>query len=134
MHRFEFGRRQVAKEARKMIEPHWVHPEDDRRMTWIVATDETPRDVLEVLRWREYERGTGPQYGQMGLSAVEKAQIDFDRTNTFHARSVKAIAVGNGVDDWIAKYDHSLTVDEHREMFENPEEMRPDKPLRQRAF
>lgn len=55
--------------------------------------------------------------GQTPLSRFERAQLDFSRTNVFHARACKAIAGEFGVKDWLARYDWTLTVCEHVEVY-----------------
>lgn len=95
---------------------------DDRR-TKSVRFDEndlTDREVDEVTAIAEAGRAERQAVGQVALTAHERRQIDFSkgRANVPHARSVKAIMTAEGVDDWIARYDPTLTVDEHREVAE----------------
>jgi len=47
-------------------------------------------------------------------------EIDFSkgRASVPHARAVKAIAREQGIDDWLAHYDPTLGIDEHRSTFE----------------
>ena len=114
-----FASRQSANLARDFAEEH-THSRDDRRSKTVVLQPDAPEDVVNhvvgmAADSREYET---EQYGQVSLTDSEKDRIDFSETSVPHARSAKAIAVGKGVDDWLAYYDPSLTVDEHRDVYE----------------
>jgi hypothetical protein len=74
---------------------------------WLIEQAE-----LEAMETRgEREASTG----QVGLTDHERDEIDFskDRASVPHARAVKAIARDKGVDDWLAYYDPTITVEEH---------------------
>jgi hypothetical protein len=58
------------------------------------------------------------KYGQVSLTEAERERIDFTRTDIPTARAAKGIAVGRGVDDFVSYFDPELTVDEHRQVFE----------------
>lgn len=120
MIQFEFYDRASAKAARDVAR-EWTHGEDDARLTCLRVMESIPEDVGHLLAMREWHAEPEERYGQIALSANERARIDFrsGRANTFHARSAKAIAAGMSVDDWIAHYDTKLTVDEHRGVYDD---------------
>lgn len=92
--------------------------DDRRRKDVIVSKDALPewRDRMRAEVERELQSRQA-RCGQSPLTRDEKLRIDFTRTNTFHARSCKAIAEHYGARDWLAYYDTECTVDEHREIF-----------------
>ncbi|MHB9287348.1 hypothetical protein ACKVMT_09960 [Halobacteriales archaeon Cl-PHB] len=118
--RIEFGSREAADAAREQFGEYVCPEDDDRREKAVAFVSDAPEQVIEQARLQaaegqgEWEGGAG----QVPLSEAEKDRIDFgqDRANVPHARSVKGIARAEGVDDWLAYYDPSLTVDEHREV------------------
>lgn len=74
------------------------------------------REAIERLAYHSHQQeATG--CGQTPLTRFERAQIDFSRTNLFHARACKAIAAEFVVEDWLAHYDHTLTVCEHVKVY-----------------
>ncbi|WP_159900757.1 hypothetical protein [Salinirussus salinus] len=115
----EFGTRDAANSFRDEHEEHLCPVDDDRRRKTVALTSDTPEAVVEKARRQaeqaRAERTEGP--GQIGLSDAEKDDLDFSETNIMHARSAKGIARGQGVDDWLAYYDPTLSVDEHREVY-----------------
>ena len=118
---FEFHRLDLATEARK-IASTWLADADDRRRTRVVVERTIPTDVQELLEWHEYRAMPDRRCGQVPLSEGERSRLDFTRTNTFHARSAKAIAEELEVSDWFAYYDDTLTVDEHFDVYERARE------------
>ena len=92
-----------------------VAADDGRSKTVIVSGDA----LDSWLREMEQIANSKPPmtYSQLPLSRSESRRIDFSRTNTFHARSCKGIAAEHDVGDWLAYYDHTLTVDEHKEIY-----------------
>jgi len=118
--RIEYGTKDAADAARERNEGY-LCSDDDRRLKTVVYSDaDTPEHVLEAERLEaEDSRGEGSDGpGQVPLSDGERDRIDFSkgRANTLHARSVKGIAMSEGVEDWVSYYDGTLTVDEHREV------------------
>lgn len=117
----EFGSKSAADAARETWDEH-LCPDDDRRLKTVRFVGDVPDDVLERAELEAAEslgeRESGP--GQAELTEHEKDRIDFSkgRANTMWARSIKAIAKNEGVDDWTAHIDPQLTVDEHREVME----------------
>jgi len=120
--RIEYGTKAAADAARDRHSEHLCPIDDDRRLKTVAYASDTPQSVLDTERLEAAdgrgERSDGP--GQVPLSDGEKDRIDFsgDRANVPHARAVKGIAQAEGVEDWVAFYDPSLTVDEHREVME----------------
>ena len=96
--------------------------DDDRRKKVVTFSSDAPEAVVEDAQRRaDQSRGdqeAGP--GQVDLTDHERDRLDFSkgRANVPHAQSVKAIARSEGVDDWTAHYDATLSVDEHREVME----------------
>jgi hypothetical protein len=82
------------------------------------APDHVIEDARRQADQSRAARESGP--GQLDLTDHERDRIDFSksRASVPHARSVKAIARDEGVDDWTAHYDTTLTVDEHRQVME----------------
>lgn len=71
--------------------------------------------TIEAAAGRSERGGRG---GQAELTDHERESIGFSRTTVPHARSVKGLMIEQGVDDWLAYYDHMLSVDEYREIAE----------------
>jgi len=115
----EFGTKTAADSIRDEYDDH-LCSDDDRRLKKVVFASDTPERVVEEARQvaldsrAEGEAGAG----QAPLSDTERGKIDFSkgRANVPWARSIKAIAADEGVSDWTAYVDPSLTVDEHREV------------------
>ena len=97
-------------------------PTDDRRSKTIKLNDEEASRAIKTrvngLAADSRERETY-QHGQEALTRAEKRNLDFSETNVFHARTAKAILQGEGVDDWLAYYDQTLTLSEHVEVAQN---------------
>lgn len=55
---------------------------------------------------------TGDRGAGVPLTRHERSRLDFTRTTVVHARWAKAAAWAHGVRDWVAWYDHTLTVGE----------------------
>lgn len=99
-----------------------------RALTYYYDHPEELEAVYECKREREQAqleamKSRGEQNnstGQVPLSDHEREEIDFSnaRASVPHARAVKAIAREQGIDDWLAHYDPTPEVDEHRSTFE----------------
>ena len=117
----DLERKQLADSYRDAYE-EYLCSDDDRRLTTVTFSSDTPEHVLEDARRAADEiRGEiEDTAGQIPLSDHEREQLDFSspRVNVPHARSVKGIARDEGVDDWLAHYDPTLTVDEHRDVMQ----------------
>ncbi|WP_436924969.1 hypothetical protein [Halosimplex amylolyticum] len=117
----EFGTKTAADAIRDEYADH-LCSDDDRRLKEVVFASDTPDHVIDQAHQQaldsrsEREGGSG----QVPLSDHERGEIDFSegRASVPHARSVKGIAADEGVSDWLAHYDPTLTVDEHREVME----------------
>lgn len=118
---YEFHRLDLAREARR-VASEWLADDDDARRTRVVVERSIPHDVRDLLEWREYRAMPDRRCGQIPLTEGERSRLDFTRTNVFHARSCKAIADEMEVSDWLSYYDHTLTVDEHYDVYEHARE------------
>lgn len=92
---------------------------DDARSTTVWYCGDAPRRARRSIERIAYEsqQRTEQGFGQTPLTRFERGRIVFERTNVFHARACKAIAIEGGVEDWLAYYDHTLSVDEHIEIY-----------------
>lgn len=120
MEKIVFDGREAARPVRndKTIKP-FLADADDARTGTVVLKDNTPERVVnkvagEAAETREKE---AEKFGQVPLTDEERKQIDFTETSVPAARSAKGIAAGEGVDDFLAHFDETLTVDENREVF-----------------
>lgn len=113
----EFGTKSGADAAREEYAEH-LCADDDRRLKTVEFADSTPdlvRDQLEAgAQTGRAERAEGS--GQADLTDAEKNRIGpFSPPNYYaKAASVKALLRDNGVSDWEAWYDPTLSVDEHK--------------------
>jgi hypothetical protein len=97
-----------------------VIPRDDAREMTVWYCGDAPgsaRRSIERLAYESQQRAEAC-FGQTPLTRFERGRIAFERTNVFHARACKAIAIECGVEDWLAFYDHTLSVDEHIEIYQ----------------
>lgn len=115
--RIEFGSKAAADSFREEHESY-LCSEDDRRLLTVAISSSAPEWVLEdaTIEAAAGRDERGSRGGQVDLTDHERESIDFSRTSVLHARSVKGIMLDRGVDDWLAYYDHTLSVDEHREV------------------
>jgi len=118
----EFGTKDQADEIREGYDDYVCPVDDDRRLKEVAFVDATPTQVeqdLETLAAadRAQRQGSG---GQIPLSDGERNRIDFSKpgVNVPKYRAIKGIADSEGVDDWLAYADSTLTVDEHRDVME----------------
>jgi len=117
----EFGSRDAANAFREDHEDALCSQDDRRKKTVTLAPDASDRVLDEAAikagSSREERTGSG---GQAPLEDHEKDRIDFSegRASVPHARSVKGLMLSEGVSDWLAQYDPTLTVDEHRDVAE----------------
>lgn len=118
----EFGSKDVADQFREEHEEYLCSVDDDRRLKTVAVIDGTPMTVveraeIEAAASRGERESDG---GQLALTENERDQLDFsaESASVPWAKSIKGIARSEGVDDWLAHVDHSLTVDEHREVME----------------
>jgi hypothetical protein len=118
----EFGSKEAADQFRDDQQEYLCPIDDDKRQKTVAVVSDAPDHVveraeIEAASGRSERSGDG---GQVALTDHERNEIDFseERASVPHARSVKGIARSEGVDDWLAYYDTSLTVDEHRDVME----------------
>ncbi|WBE14021.1 structural protein VP2 [Saline Natrinema sp. J7-1 virus 1] len=116
--RFEFATKKAADLFREENE-EYLCSDDDRRLKTVALSSDTPERVLEeaaieTAATRAERDGTS----QQPLEEDERDAIDFSkgRASVPWARSIKAIMRAEGVDDWLAYVDPTLSVDEHREV------------------
>ncbi|DAC85278.1 hypothetical protein [Natrinema versiforme] len=116
--RFEFATKQAADLFRDENEEH-LCSDDDRRLKTVAVSSSAPDRLLEeaaieTAATRAERDGTS----QLPLDDHERDSIDFSqgRASVPWARSIKAIMRAEGVDDWLAYLDPSLSVDEHQEV------------------
>lgn len=114
----EFGSRDAAKRARVELDDAALVTDryDGRHRTIeidVSAVDD--RDLDHVVGMAADSRAhEAEQHGQLGLTEAERERIDFSETNVPHAQAVKGVLTGEGITDWLAIYDPTLSVDEHR--------------------
>ena len=115
----EFGTKPAADTARNEFSEHVCPVDDDKRLKTVAWVSDAPDEVMQQIHRRAEDSRQGEaSAGQVNLSDSERERIDFSegRANVPHAKSVKGIALSEGVDDWVAYYDPTLTVDEHRQV------------------
>lgn len=107
-----------------------VIPRDAARSMTVCYCGDAPhraRQHIEHIAYHSQQRAASG-FGQVPLTQFERSQIDFSRTNVFHARACKAIAGEFLVEDWVARYDHTLTVCEHVEIYRRAGRSAPSGP------
>lgn len=117
----EFAEKAAADRYREDHAEYICSMEDDKRQKTVYFVDDTPEWLIEQAEG-EALAGQAEQEatGQKPLTDAERDRLNFSRdgNNVPKARAVKGIAQKHGVDDWLAYYDHTLTVDEHRSVME----------------
>jgi len=114
----EFGTKGGADDAREEFDEYVCPADDDRRLKTVAFVDDTPdwaRDRIEAAAATGQAEGAEGS-GQVELTEEEKNRVGpFEGSNNYRkAAAVKALLLDNGVSDWEAWYDSTLTVDEHR--------------------
>jgi len=99
----------------------FIAPADNARRKTVTVKSSTPERALSRIQGEaaESRQHKAEQHGQVELTRKERRQIDFTDTNVPTARSVKGIALGEGVSNWTDHFDKTLSVDEHRPLFKN---------------
>lgn len=118
----EFGEMDTAARYREEFPDQICPIDDDARSKTVHFVSDAPDHVIDQAK-AEAAEGRGDRAdtaGQEPLTDGESDRIDFSqpKANVPHAQSVKAIAQKHGVGDWLAYYDGTLTVDEHRQVME----------------
>ncbi|WP_363466103.1 hypothetical protein [Halogeometricum borinquense] len=116
LERVEFGSLDTANDVRDSIPDEHLADEDSRAEKTIKLTPDATRATRTRVTGEAADSRAhlADQHGQAPLTDAEKRRLDFSQTNVMHARSAKGILQGEGVDDWLAFYDPTLSVDEHR--------------------
>jgi hypothetical protein len=117
----EFGRLQDARQIRNdNLLSQFLADSDSGNEKTVRVVDNIPDRALNRIRGdaadsRQAERDKA---GQAALTREERNEIDFSRegVDVPTARSIKGIAENEGVTDWMAYADLTLTVDENREV------------------
>ncbi|ARS89924.1 hypothetical protein [Natrarchaeobaculum aegyptiacum] len=114
----EFGSRDAARRARAELDDGALVTDryDGRHRTIEIDVDEVDdRSLDRVVGMAADSRAhEAEQHGQLELTESERERIDFSETNVPHAQAVKGVLTGEGITDWLAIYDPTLSVDEHR--------------------
>lgn len=94
---------------------------DNARSKTVELKAATPESALEDIQGEaaQTREHKADEHGQVPLTDAERKRIDFSETNIMHARSVKGIARGKGIDDWTSFYDPQASVDDHRSILED---------------
>jgi hypothetical protein len=116
-----FGRKEIADSFRDE-HPDALCSQDDRRLKTVTFASDAPDDVVEEARQAAAQsRGDRESTkAQAELSRQEKKRLDFskDGSSVLKAQWVKGTLNANGIKDWQARYDPTLTVDEHVSMLD----------------
>lgn len=95
---------------------------DDARETTVRLAPDAPRRVVDEVRAEAVDTKAerAQNYGQAALTRAERRDVDFSRpgVNVPKLRAIKSLALGKGVSNWRDYLDPTLTVDEHREIFD----------------
>jgi len=121
----EFGSKAEA-DAIRESHGKWLCSEDDRRLKTVRFSSDIPDDKLRYLEGEAAESTADRKkgLGQVPLTDAERDHIDFSkgRASVPHARTVKSVAVDEGVDDWLSYYDPTLTTSEHAQVMRDARE------------
>ena len=114
--RIEFGDRGDAKDVRADIRDEALLDSDDRRQKSVqIDTSElSDRQLREIEGEAAVSRddARGDMHGQVALTDGERARLDFSETSVPEARTAKASLLSEGVSDWTAHFDPTLTTSE----------------------
>ncbi|MFT4921039.1 MAG: hypothetical protein ACI8XM_000232 [Haloarculaceae archaeon] len=118
----EFGTRAEANEARDLVGDEHLTGRYVRRYATIEVADDAPDDLVADLEARAAESRAEKEAGsgQADLTRAERNHFDLSRDglNVPKLRSIKAVMADEGVSDWRAHVDPTLSVDEHRQVAE----------------
>lgn len=115
----EFGRKSAANEARDVLPDDALTGGYDRRHKTVeIRTDAVDERTLNRVSGMAADSKAHEEQkaGQVELDRRERNELDFTETSVPEARSVKGVMLAEGVDDWMAHFDPTLTVDEHRDI------------------
>ncbi|CAI49751.1 uncharacterized protein NP_7044A (plasmid) [Natronomonas pharaonis DSM 2160] len=112
----EFGRLDYARQARDELPNEALDVDDDGREKRLIvdkdAIDRRTMSRVEGLAADSRDSARGDMHGQAELTQSERNQLDFSRTTIPEARTAKASLQSEGVDDWVAHFDPTLTTSE----------------------
>ena len=113
----------TAQHIREKYGPFCHYGERDLRYRTVWLYEDTPEFIVQTVREKvNQDRDDEPAFGQSSLTWSERRRLvqrdgwNFG-TKGFHAQACKAIAEFYDVSDWTAHYDHTLTVDEHKDVY-----------------
>ncbi|MFC3957880.1 hypothetical protein [Halovivax cerinus] len=111
----DFHSRDAANALRDRLDADALAEADDRRTKTVLLAEDAPlyAENLAAGAAADSKAHLADKGGQIPLTEAEKREIDFTRTNVMHARAVKGKLTNAGVDDWLAHYDPTISVDEH---------------------
>jgi hypothetical protein len=114
--RVEFGRRGDAGELRdELPDDALLDSDDGREKTLRIDKSELSREQIQRVEGEaaiSRDDARGDMHGQASLSDAEKKRLDFTRTTVPEARTAKASLLAEGVSDWTAYFDPTLTTSE----------------------
>lgn len=114
--RIETGDRGTARQLRARLDEDALDDRDDgREAAVVVDTDAIDDRTLSDLRGEAVESidsRRGDMAGQAELTDGEKRRLDFTETTVVEARTAKASLQEQGIDDWTAYFDPTLTTSE----------------------
>ena len=114
--RIETGDRGTARQLRSRLDEDALDDRDDgREAAVVVDTDAIDDRTLSDVRGEAVESidsRRGDMAGQAELTDAEKRRLDFTETTVVEARTAKASLQEQGVDDWTAYFDPTLTTSE----------------------
>jgi hypothetical protein len=114
--RIEFGRRGDASDIRDDLPNEALLDSDDgREKTLQIDASELGDETLRRVEGKaavSRDDARGNMHGQAPLSDSERNRLDFTRTTVPEARAAKASLLAEGIEDWQAYFDPSLTTSE----------------------
>lgn len=114
-----FASRDQANAARDEFEDHLAEIDDSRKKA--VAVVEDAEAAVREMQFQaadglaDVETGYNP--AEVELTAAEEQRLDFAETSYVEAKAAKAAAIEEGVSDFAAYFDPTLSLDENREVF-----------------
>ena len=114
--RIEFGSRNDAGDIRDDLpEEALLESDDGREKTLKIDTSALDQRTLRRVKGEaavSRDDARGNMHGQESLTESEKKRLDFTETSVPEARTAKASLLAEGVSDWTAYFDPSLTTSE----------------------
>jgi hypothetical protein len=114
--RIEFGQREAATELRNELpDDALLESDDGREKTLEIDKSKLDEDTLRRVEGKaavSRDDARGDMHGQASLTDDERNRLDFTRTTVPEARTAKASLLAEGVSDWTAYFDPTLTTSE----------------------